>query len=38
MKFFTEVKAEVADCSGILAPIHYITWSHVQEDLELKML
>jgi hypothetical protein len=38
MKFFTEVKAQVADFSGILAPIHYITWRHIQDDLDLKML
>jgi hypothetical protein len=38
MTFFSEVKVEVADYSGILAPIHYITWRHIQEDLDLKML
>jgi len=38
IKFFTEVKSEVADFSGILALIQYKTWRHIQEDLDLKIL
>jgi len=38
VEVFSEVKVEIARFSGILAPIHYITWHHIQEDFDLKML
>ena len=38
MKFVMEVKEELADFSWILAHIHHITWRHIQEDIDLKVL